>query len=450
MAAKQLLLGLHLRASCPDRSRNAYIAQALMEDSSGKAKLMESICERENMRRALKRVEANDGAPGVDGMSCRQLRGFVTRTWQASKQALLDGTYRPLPVRGKEIPKPDGGGVRKLGIPAVMDRLVQQATVQPLVAIYDHTFSDSSFGYRPGRSQAQAVERYRQHVEDGYTWVVSLDLSKFFDRVNHHRLMSRLEQRIKDRRVLKLIRAFLKSGIQLNDLVEPTEEGTPQGGPLSPLLSNIVLDELDKELERRGLRFVRYADDIVILVRSQKAGDRVLASITRYITGKLKLKVNAEKSKVARPWEVKFLGHKVTRMYGATRAVTHPKTVSRFKDKIREITCRKRRVNFRVVIADLNQFMRGWLPVYGRGLSQHLKRTLNRWIVRRLKAWLLKQWRKPKTKIKNLKRLGLDHEEAMKLGNSRKRIWRVSGHYQLNFAMPQKLFTQTYGLVVLR
>ena len=450
MNAKQLLLGIHLRASRPDTSRDAYIAKALMEDSGGKAKLMDSICERENMTRALKRVESNDGAPGVDGMTCRQLRGFVNRTWQASKQALLDGTYRPLPVRGKEIPKPDGGGARKLGIPAVMDRLVQQATVQPLAAIYDHTFSDSSFGYRPGRSQAQAVERYRQHVEDGYTWVVSLDLSKFFDRVNHHRLLSRLEQRIKDRRVLKLIRAFLTSGIQLNDLVEPTEEGTPQGGPLSPLLSNIVLDELDKELERRGHRFVRYADDIVILVKSQKAGERVLASITRYITKRLKLKVNAEKSKVARPWDVKFLGHKVTKMYGATRAVTHPKTVSRFKDKIREITCRRRRVNFRVVIADLNQLIRGWLPVYGRELSQALKRALNRWIIRRLKAWLLKQWRKPKTRVTNLKRLGLDHEEAMKRGNSRKRIWRISGHYQLNFAMPQKLFTQRYGLVVLR
>ena len=445
-----MLLDLEIAVSRRDPARDAYMAKALMEDSSGKAKLMESICERENMSRALQRVEANDGAPGIDGMSCGELRGFVKRTWQASKQALLDGTYRPLPVRGKEIPKPDGGGIRKLGIPAVMDRLVQQAAVQPLVAIYDHTFSDSSFGYRPGRSQAQAVERYRQYVEDGCTYVVSLDLSKFFDRVNHHRLLSRLEQRIKDRRVLKVIRAFLKSGIQLNDLVEPTEEGTPQGGPLSPLLSNIVLDELDKELERRGHRFVRYADDIVILVRSRKAGERVLASITRYITGTLKLKVNAEKSQVARPWEIKFLGHKVTRIYGATRSVTHPKTVARFKDRIREITRRTRRVALHVVIADLNRFIRGWLPCYGRGLSQHLKRALNRWIIRRLKAWLLKQWRKPKTRINKLVSLGLDHEEAVKLGNSRRATWPLSGDYRLNFAMPQKLFTQRYGLSVLR
>ena len=449
MHAKQMLLEMDVPASRPDTTRNVYIAKALMEDSSGEAKLMDSICERENMLRALKRVEANDGAPGVDGMTCQQLRGFVRRTWPRSKQAIYEGAYRPLPVRGKEIPKPDGG-MRQLGIPAVMDRFVQQAMVQVLVAIYDHTFSDSSFGYRPGRSQAQAVERYRQHVEDGYTYVVSLDLSKFFDRVNHHRLMSRLEQRIKDRRVLKLIRAFLRSGIQLNDLVEPTEEGTPQGGPASPLLSNIVLDELDKELERRGHRFVRYADDIVILVRSQKAGERVLASITRYITRKLKLKVNAEKSQVARPWEVKFLGYKVTKMYGATRSVTHPKTVARFKERVRDITRRIRRVNIHVVIAELNQFIRGWLPCYGRGLSQHLKRTLNRWIIRRLKAYLLKQWRKPKTKIKQLKKLGLCHDDAYALGNARCKIWHLSGIYKLNFAMPQKLFTQRYRLIVLR
>jgi group II intron reverse transcriptase/maturase len=280
--------------------------------------------------------------------------------------------------------------------------------------------------------------------------VVSLDLSKFFDRVNHDRLMSRLETRIKDKRVLKLIRAFLRSGITLNNLVEPTEEGTPQGGPLSPLLSNIVLDELDKELERRGHRFVRYADDIVICVRSQLAGERVLRSITRFITRKLKLKVNAEKSKVARPWEVKFLGFKVTQMYGKTLAVIHAKSVARFKDRVREITRRIRRVHIRVVIRELNQYIRGWMPYYKRGISQALKRALNRWMIRRLKAYLLKQWRKPKTKIQNLVRLGLERKEAVKLGNTRKGIWRLSGHFKLNFAMPQKYFTQTHGLQVLR
>lgn len=449
MHVRQMSLGMEVAATRRDSAPNAYIAEALMEDSTGKARLMESICEPQNLHKALKRVEANDGAPGVDGMRCRKLRAHVRRTWQASRKALFDGSYRPLPVRGKEIPKPDGG-MRQLGIPAVMDRFMQQAIVQILVEVYDHTFSDSSYGYRPGRSQAQAVERFRQHVEDGYTYAVSLDLSKFFDRVNHHRLMSRLEKRIKDKRVLKLIRAFLKSGIELNDLVEPTEEGTPQGGPLSPLLSNIVLDELDKELERRGHRFVRYADDIVILVRSQKAGERVLSSISRFITQKLKLKVNEAKSCVARPWEVKFLGFKVTRMYGKTRAVIHAKSVARFKDRVREITRRIRRVPLHVVIYELNQYLKGWMPYYNRGLSQALKRELNRWIIRRLKAYLLKQWRKPKTKIQNLVRLGLELEEAVKLGNTRKGIWRLSGHFKLNFAMPQKHFVQTYGLRVLR
>lgn len=449
MNVKQMLLEMDIVELRSENGQNAYIAKALMEDPSGKVRLMDSICERQNMLKALKRVEGNNGVPGVDGMKCSQLRGFIKRTWTKSKQAVYDGTYKPLPVRRKEIPKPDGG-IRKLGIPSVMDRLMQQAVVQVLVAIYDHTFSDSSFGYRPGRSQAQAVEKVRQHVENGYSHAVSLDLSKFFDRVNHHRLMSRLEKRIKDKRVLKLIMAFLRSGVQLDNLVEPTEEGTPQGGPLSPLLSNIVLDELDKELERRGHHFVRYADDIVILVRSQKAGIRVLNSITRYITNKLKLKVNAEKSKVARPWEIKFLGYKVTRMYGVTRSVTHPKTVACFKDRVRKITRRTRRVSIHTVIWELNQFVRGWLPCYGRGLSQHLKRELNRWIIRRLKAYLLKQWSKPKTKINNLMKLGLNLDEAFKFGNSRRGIWRISGNYQLNFAMPQKLFTRQYGLIVLR
>lgn len=449
MNVKQMQLDMKIPAVTPDHARNAYIAKSLMEHSGGEARLMESICERENLLKALKRVERNDGVPGIDGMKCHQLRGFLRRTWQSSKEALYAGKYQPLPALGKEIPKPDSDEKRKLGIPVVMDRFVQTAGTQMLNAIYDHTFSDASYAYREGRSMAQAVERYRQYVEQGYTYVVSLDLSKFFDRVNHARLMSRLGQRIKDKRVLKMIHGFLRSGIQLNDLVEATEEGTPQGGPLSPLLSNIVLDELDKELERRGHRFVRYADDIVILVKSQRAGDRVLASITRYITRKLKLKVNEEKSKVARPWEVKFLGHKITRMYGITRAITHPKVIARFKDRIREITRRSRRVSFRTVIYELNQHIRGWRPYYGAGMSKHLKRELNRWIIQRLKVFLWKTWRKIKTKIKKLKKLGLCHEDAVKLGNSRHGPWRTCQHYKLNFAMPQKYFTSRHGLIVL-
>src|SRR6056297_2661220 len=414
-----------------------FAASQLAESLGKSDRLMEMILERNNIIRAWKRICANKGAPGVDGMRTDQLGKYLERHWPEIEKDLLNGTHKPLPVRRKEIPKPDGG-VRLLGIPTVLDRFIQQAISQIVEQVWDPVFSEASYGFRPGKSAHDAVIQGKRHMVEGYTYVVSLDLSKFFDRVNHDRLMSRLETRIKDKRVLKLIRAFLRSGITLNDLVETTEEGTPQGGPLSPLLSNIVLDELDKELERRGHRFVRYADDIVICVRSQLAGERVLRSITRFITRKLKLKVNAEKSKVARPWEVKFLGFKVTQMYGKTLAVIHAKSVARFKDRVREITRRIRRVHIRVVIRELNQYIRGWMPYYKIGISQALKRELNRWMIRRLKAYLLKQWRKPKTKIKNLVRLGLERKEAVKLGNTRKGIWRLSGHFMLNFAMPQK------------
>jgi RNA-directed DNA polymerase len=409
---------------------------------------MDSICERENMLAALRRVEQNAGAPGVDGMKTTQLRGFLRRTGRAVKAALLNGTYKPLPARRKEIDKPDGG-VRLLGIPAVLDRFVEQCIAQVLSAIWDHTFSEYSFGYRPERSQAQAVEQFRQHVEEGYTYVVCIDLSKFFDRVNHDRLMSRLAQRIEDKRVLKIIRAFLNSGVQINDIVEHPGEGTPQGGPLSPLLSNIVLDELDKELERQGLRFVRYADDIVILTRTREAGETVLGEVSRFITGKLKLKVNEEKSCVLRPWEAKFLGFRVTRIYGATRTVIHPKTVRRFKDRVREITRRVRGRNIHKVIGELNRFLIGWRPYYQRGMSKALIAELNSWIVRRLKAFLWNQWRLPRTKVTRLEQLGIGHQDAMAMGNSRKKAWRISRTPTLNFALPLAWFVQHLGLLLL-
>jgi RNA-directed DNA polymerase len=409
---------------------------------------MDSICERENMLVALRRVEQNAGAPGVDGMKTTQLRGFLRRTGRAVKAALLNATYKPLPARRKEIDKPDGG-VRLLGIPAVLDRFVEQCIAQVLFAIWDHTFSESSHGYRTGHSQAQAVEQFRRHVEEGYTYVVCIDLSKFFDRVNHDRLMSRLAQRIEDKRVLKIIRAFLNSGVQVNDIVEHPGEGTPQGGPLSPLLSNIVLDELDKELERQELRFVRYADDIVILTRTREAGETVLNEVSRFITGKLKLKVNEEKSCVLRPWETKFLGFRVTRIYGATRTVIHPKTVRRFKDRVREITRRVRGRNIHKVIGELNRFLAGWRPYYQRGMSKALIAELNSWIVRRLKAFLWNQWRLPRTKVKRLEQLGIGHQDAMAMGNSRKKAWRISRTPTLNFALPLAWFVQHLGLLLL-
>ena len=452
MNAEQTLmeLGASELRRCGNAVSKAFIANRLSESATGEVRLMESICAVDNRREARKRVEKNKGAPGVDGVKTTELAGVLNRCWGAIKTSLLEGTYEPLPVRRKSIEKLDGG-IRDLGIPVVQDRFVQQATTQVLTHLYDHTFSDSSYGYRPGRSQAQAVERARGYVQRGANYVVSIDLSKFFDRVNHDRLMSRLATRIKDKRVLKLIRAFLNSGITLEtDEIIYLGEGTPQGGPLSPLLSNIVLDELDKELEKRGLRFVRYADDIVIFVRTRKAGDRVLKSVTRFLCERMKLKVNEEKSRVELPWNVKFLGFRITQMMGKTRLSIHPKALERFKEKVRETTRRGRGVSLQQVVYDLNRFIPGWLNYFRIGLSKKLLKELNRWIVRRLRAFLWEQWKLPRTKVKNLKKLGLYHKYAVMLGNTRKGAWRTSRHPSMNTVLPAKWFTKNYGLTPLR
>ncbi len=305
--------------------------------------LMEEICERENCKQALARVKANKGSPGVDSMTVHDLLGYLKQHWPTIREHLLSGTYKPQPVKRVEIPKPDGG-VRKLGIPTVVDRFIQQAVMQVLQRRWDGTFSDHSYGFRPGRSAHQAVEQAQQYIAEGYRWVVDLDLEKFFDRVNHDKLMARIAGRVSDKRVLKLIRAFLTAGVMEGGLVSPVDEGTPQGGPLSPLLSNIVLDEFDRELERRGLRFVRYADDSNIYVRSRRAGDRVMASITRFITRKLKLKVNGQKSAVAQPRERKFLGFSFTSEESPRRRIAS-KAIQRFKARVRELTSRTRGVS---------------------------------------------------------------------------------------------------------
>lgn len=347
-------LGTQASSFAANLDSNEFIADRLAESAAGETRLMESICGVENRRAALRRVVANGGAPGVDGVKCRDLPGTLKRCWRTIRSSLMTGSYEPMPVRRKSIDKPDGG-TRDLGIPTVLDRWVQQAMSQTLTAIYDHTFSEDSFGYRPRRSQAQAVERARKYAKRGGKHVVSIDLSKFFDRVNHDRLMSRLAKRIKDKRVLRLIRAFLNSGIQLNENeVGYPGEGTPQGGPLSPLLSNIVLDELDKELERRGLRFVRYADDIVNFVRSRKAGERVLKSTTNFLRQRMKLEVNEQKSGVVSPEEMKFLGFSINAKGWVARPCICPQSLDRFKEKIRGITNRCRGVSLSRMIKELN------------------------------------------------------------------------------------------------
>lgn len=384
-----------------DRTSDEFIATRLSESPTGEDRLMEMICERENTLKALKRVESNKGAPGVDGMKTTQLRGYLNRHWEKIRAALLEGAHKPFPVRRAEIPKE--GGIRLLGIPTVIDRLIQQAMAQVLSLIWDHTFSEYSYAFRPKRSQHMAIQQAKCYVEDGYTYVVGIDLSKFFDRVNHDRLMSRLAMLIRDKRVLKLIRAYLNSGIMIGDIIVETGEGTPQGGPLSPLLSNIVLDELDKELEKRGLRFVRYADDAAIYVRSRKAAERVKRGVTVFITRKLKLVVNEDKSEVSRPWHSKYLGFRITRFMGRTRIGIHGKSLRRLRDRVREITARKRGRSQSQIVGELNEFLRGWVQYFGSGLSRTLAKELDHWIRRRLRAYVWKQWKNPRTKVRNLK-----------------------------------------------
>jgi len=432
----------------PDLSAADFIATRLAESPTGDIRLMESICERENMRKALRRVEKNKGAPGIDGMKTTQLRGYIRRNWQWIKVALLAGAYKPLPVLRTEIEKRDGG-MRPLGIPTVVDRLIQQATLQVLQGIWDHTFSEYSYGFRPKRSQKMAITQCKHYVEEGYTHTVDIDLAKFFDRVNHDRLMSRLATRIADKRVLRYIRRCLQSGVLIGGLVQPTREGTPQGGPLSPLLSNIVLDELDKELEKRGLHFARYADDCVIYVKSKRAGSRVMSTVSRFITRKLKLKVNETKSSVTRPWHSKYLGFRVTRFMGHIRIVAHEKSLQRFRDKIRTLTARKRGRSIWHIIRELNEYLRGWWGYYRIGISQTVANTLNRWIRRRLRAYIWKQWRLPRTKVRKLKGGGVPHKWAKMLGNTRKGPWRISRCSNLIQTLPDRYFNSQLGLVLL-
>ena len=431
-----------------DKGHHSFIAKRLAESPTGEIRLMESVCERENMRKALHRVEQNRGAPGVDGMKTTQLRGYLRRHWDKIRASLLEGTYKPFPVRRKEIDKPDGG-VRLLGIPTVLDRLIEQAMAQVLQEFWEHTFSEHSYGFRPGRSQQMAIQQARRYVEEGYTHVVDIDLAKFFDRVNHDRLMSRLAQRITDKRMLRLTRAFLTSGILVGDLIEEPGQGTPQGGPLSPLLSNIVLDELDKELEKRGLRFVRYADDCMIYVRSRKAGERVMQSVSRYVVRKLKLAVNEAKSSVSRPWQVRYLGFRITRIFGATRIVLHEKSLRSFRKKVRAITARDRGRSVESLVRELNEYIRGWWAYFRTGKSQNLTRPLNDWILRRLRAYVWTQWRLPRTKVRNLLARGVHPNWAKTLGNTRKGAWRMSKQSPVMAALPECYFTQKLGLSLL-
>ena len=363
---------------------------------------MESICDPRNIAKAMAKVIANGGSPGVDGMRVTQLGKYFERHRGRIIRELLTGTYRPQPVQRVEIPKPDGG-VRKLGIPTALDRLIQQAILQVLSPQWDGSFSDNSFGFRPGRSAHGAIARTQEYLAEGYTWVVDMDLEKFFDRVNHDILMSRVARRVQDTRLLKLLRASLNSGVMIDGLTEATPEGTPQGGPLSPLLSNLLLDELDRELAARGLRFARYADDCNIYVKSQRAGERVLQSITRWLAEKLRLTVNQQKSAVDLPWNRKFLGYTFTPQ--GKRAIA-PKSKEKFKKRIRKLTKRNRGSSLMQVVSELRSYLLGWKGYFGFCQLPSELRTLDSWIHRRLRRYLWKQWKTGQRRFIELRRRG--------------------------------------------
>jgi RNA-directed DNA polymerase len=400
---------------------------------------MEEICERENLKQALQQVKANKGSAGVDGMTVGGITDYLKQHWLAIREQLLSGTYEPKPVRRVEIPKPDGG-VRKLGIPTVLDRLIQQAVMQVLQRQWDSTFSDHSYGFRPGRSAHQAVAQAQQYIAAGYGWVIDLDLEKFFDRVNHDKLMGQIAKRVEDKRLLKLIRAFLNAGVMENGLVSPSVEGTPQGGPLSPLLSNLVLDELDRELERRGHRYVRYADDSNIYVRSKRAGQRVMASITRFITQKLKLKVNETKSAVARPQERKFLGFSFTDGPEIKRTIA-PKALERFKHRIREVTLRAKGVSLETTIAELASYLRGWRSYFGFCETPYVLIQLTRWVRLRLRAAMWRQWKTPRRRRAALLELGVRPRLANNTAGSGLGPWYLARAKALSVGLSNAHFT---------
>jgi len=414
------------------------VAKRNSESPTRTDSLMEEVCQRDNLWKALTRVRANKGAPGVDGMTVRELRKYLKRHWPKIRDQLLTGTYRPQAVKRVEIPKPDGG-VRKLGIPTVLDRFIQQAVQQVLGARWDRTFSEQSYGFRPGRSAHQAVAQAQAYIAEGCGFTVDMDLEKFFDRVNHDILMGRIAKRVEDKRMLKLIRAFLNAGVMENGLVSPSEEGTPQGGPLSPLLSNLLLDDLDKELEQRGLRFVRYADDCNIYVCSRRAGERVMQSITRFLTDKLKLKVNESKSGVARPARRKFLGFSFTGGKQPKRRIA-PKTLLRFKKRIRVLTKRNRGVSLEQMVQELRRYLIGWRGYFGFCQTPSVLRNLDSWIRRRLRCFQWKQWKRGKTRFAELRKRGVGKDLAAQTAGSSRGLWHISRSPALSFALPGAYF----------
>ena len=398
------------------------------------ADLLEKILTRDNLNKAYKRVKSNKGAPGIDGMSVEDALPWLREHREELVESIRNGKYKPQPVRRKEIPKADGG-VRKLGIPTVVDRIIQQAIAQQLVPIYEPQFSDNSFGYRPGRSGQQAIQRVKEYAEKGYTQAVLVDLSKYFDTLNHELLMNLMRKSIHDKRVIELIKKYLKAGVMENGLLVKTEEGSPQGGPLSPLLANIYLNEYDREMASRGVPVIRYADDIVVLARSPRAAERLMETTQRYLEGKLKLKMNKEKSKVVSAFSIrnfKFLGFALGKGRNGIYIRVHAKSLKKAKAKLKELTSRSQGRNVRVVMKNVEIYIRGWLGYFGIANMKKTMQEWDGWLRRRFRMYIWKQWKLPRTRVKNLIKLGMEPWKAYRNGNSSKGYWAVAGSGILN------------------
>jgi RNA-directed DNA polymerase len=409
-------------------------AAARDEHSSDETVVMEQALRRENLMSALKRVVRNGGAPGIDGMTVDELGDHCRKHWPRIREELLSDRYEPMPVRKVEIPK-SGGGMRTLGIPTVLDRMIQQALLQVLQPAWDATFSDASYGFRPNRSAHQAVLRARDYVADGYRWVVDLDIERFFDRVNHDVLMARVARRIKDKPMLRLIRRYLQAGMMQGGLMSPRAEGTPQGGPLSPLLSNLLLDELDKELERRGHRFVRYADDCNVYVKSKAAGERVMASLETFLSERLRLKINRDKSAVDRPWKRSFLSYTVTHDKKPKLAIAG-KAVMRLRTNLRQVFRRGRGRSLARVIAEMTPMLRGWVAYFRLSQVRIRLEELDKWLRHRLRCILWRQWKRPRTRLRELVHRGLDREHAARCAFNGRGAWWNAGAPHMNLAVP--------------